>query len=353
MKTARVLVIRFSAMGDVAMVASVLRELSVQHKQIELVMVSRPQFAAFFDGIPNVTFHPIFPDEQHKGAKGLWRLFNELKKYDIDYVADLHNNIRSRILTLFFKTAGYRLAILDKARHRKKELTRKRHKIFKPLRTTVERYADVFRTLGLSLKLSHHLQREERPTPDVYQTLLTSKTIKIGIAPFAQHPYKVWKLRHWDTIFKTFPASEYTFFIFGGGKQEMETATTWSGQYPHVYSTIGQLGVKGELDLISHLDLMISMDSSGMHMASLVGTRCLSIWGATHPYAGFLGYGQSMEDCIQVEHPNRPSSIYGNKSCICNGVEAIDLVTPEMVVERVQKEILPISKGISQSGGQD
>ncbi|NGM64786.1 glycosyltransferase family 9 protein [Sphingobacterium sp. SGR-19] len=353
MKKARVLVIRFSAMGDVAMVASVLQELSAQHKQIELVMVSRPQFAAFFESIPNLTFHPIFPDEQHKGPKGLWRLFNELKKYDIDYVADLHNNIRSRILTLFFKTAGYRFSILDKARHRKKELTRKRHKIFKPLRPTVERYADVFRALGFALKLKHQLQKEARPIPDAYRAILSSKTFKIGIASFAQHPYKVWKLRYWDIIFKTFPASEYTFFIFGGGKQESETATTWSEQYPHVCNTIGQLGVKGELDLISHLDFMISMDSSGMHMASLVGIRCLSIWGATHPYAGFLGYGQSMEDCIQVEHPNRPSSIYGNKSCICNGVEAIDLVTPEMVVERIQKEILSISKGIGQPGGQD
>jgi len=337
MKKARVLVIRFSAMGDVAMVASVLRELSAQHKQMELIMVSRPQFAAFFEGIPNLTFHPIFPDEQHKGPKGLWRLFNELKKYDIDYVADLHNNIRSRILTLFFKTAGYHLAILDKARHRKKELTRKRHKIFKPLRPTVERYADVFRNLGFSIKLKHQLQKEERPIPVAYQSLLGSEKIKIGIAPFAQHPYKVWKLSHWDTIFKTFPASTYSFFIFGGGKQESEIAATWGNQYPHVHSTIGQLGLTGELDLISHLDLMISMDSSGMHMASMVGTRCLSIWGATHPYAGFLGYGQSKEDCIQVEHPNRPSSIYGNKCCICNGVEAIDLVTPEMVLEKIRK----------------
>ena len=344
MKKVRVLVIRFSAMGDVAMVASVLRELSAQHKQIELVMVSRPQFAAFFNDIPNLIFHPIFPDQQHKGPKGLWRLYHELKKYNIDYVADLHNNIRSRVLTLFFKTAGYHLAILDKARHRKKELTRKKHKILKPLRATVERYADVFRTLGFPLKLSHSLQKEERPTPEVYHRTLRSETIKIGIAPFAQHPYKVWDLRHWDTVFQTFPASAYTFFIFGGGKQELETAAAWSTQYPHVHNTIGQLGLTGELDLISHLDLMVSMDSSGMHMASLVGTRCFSIWGATHPYAGFLGYGQSMEDCIQVAHSNRPSSVYGNKSCICNGIEAIELVTTPMIVEKIYKLFPPTEK---------
>lgn len=340
MKKARVLVIRFSAMGDVAMVASVLRELSAQYRQIEFVMVSRPQFAAFFDDIPNLVFHPIYADEQHKGAKGLWRLFNELKKYDIDYVADLHNNIRSRILALFFKTAGYHLATLDKARHRKKELTRKKHRVFRQLRPTVERYADVFRALGFSLKLSHQLKHEERPVPEAYQALLTSETtIKIGIAPFAQHPYKVWKEEHWDTVFNKFPASHYTFFVFGGGRQELAKATQWSLDHPHVHNTIGELGVKGELDLMSHLDLIVSMDSSGMHMASLVGKRCISIWGATHPYAGFLGYGQSVDDCIQVEHPNRPSSIYGNKSCVCNGVEAIDLITPEMVVNKVRDSV--------------
>ncbi|WP_437922307.1 glycosyltransferase family 9 protein [Sphingobacterium sp. LRF_L2] len=337
MKKIRVLVTRFSAMGDVAMVASVLRELKAQHKNLELVMVSRPHFAPFFENIPQLKFHPIFPEDQHKGPKGLWRLFNELKNYDIDYVADLHNNIRSRILTLFFKTAGYRLATLDKGRHQKKDLVRKKGKVFTPLRATVERYADVFRALDLPLKLHHQLKHSERPVPVAFQAVLETEKVKIGIAPFAQHPYKVWKTANWETVFNEFPASTHEFFIFGGGKQEQEIADQWKSQYPHVKNTIGVMNVKTELDLISHLDVMISMDSSGMHMASLVGTRCLSIWGATHPYAGFLGYGQSLNDCIQVDHPNRPSSVYGNKSCLCDGVEAIDLISPQMVIERLKK----------------
>ena len=206
MKKVRVLVTRFSAMGDVAMVASVLRELSEQHKHIELIVVTRLQFKAFFEGIPNLIFHPIFPDEQHKGPKGLWRLFGELKHYEIDYVADLHNNIRSRILSLFFKTAGFPLAILDKARHSKKELTRRKHKIFKPLRPTVERYADVFRQLGFPIKLSHKLRKQSRKIPQQYEQVLLDNKIHIGIAPFAQHPYKVWGIKHWDHIFNQFNA---------------------------------------------------------------------------------------------------------------------------------------------------
>lgn len=336
MKKVRVLVTRFSAMGDVAMVASVLRELSAHHKQIELIMVSRLQFKAFFDDIPNVIFHPIYPDDLHKGPKGLWRLFGELKQYEIDFVADLHNNIRTRILSLFFKTAGFPLAVLDKARHSKKELTRRKHKVFRQLKPTVERYADVFRQLGFAFRLDHKLKEQKREIPVQYEDLFKDKKIRIGIAPFAQHPYKVWNTDQWEEIFNTFDIDKYSFFIFGGGKQENEIAQNWSERYPHVYNTLGQLGISGELDLINHLDVMVSMDSSGMHMASLVGTRCLSLWGATHPYTGFLGYGQAIQDCIQVAHPNRPSSIYGNKSCLCNGVEAIDLITPEMVITRLR-----------------
>ncbi|MFD1769661.1 glycosyltransferase family 9 protein [Sphingobacterium suaedae] len=339
MKKARILVTRFSAMGDVALVASVLSELQAQHKNVELIMITRPQFAAFFDDIPHLIVHPIFPDEQHKGPKGLWRLFNELKGYDIDYVADLHNNIRSRILTLFFKTAGYRLAILDKARHQKKALTRKRGKTLKQLRPTVERYADVFRNLGFPLKLSHALKAQNRPIPVKFENDLQTSAVRIGIAPFAQHAYKVWPLANWQRVFQTFSASRYTFFIFGGGKQEYEIAKAWENEFSNVRNVIGSLPLREELDLISHLHLMISMDSSGMHMASLVGIRTLSIWGATHPYAGFLGYGQSMADCIQVAHANRPSSIYGNKSCMCNGKEAIELVTAEMVIRKMQEAI--------------
>jgi ADP-heptose:LPS heptosyltransferase len=84
---------------------------------------------------------------------------------------------------------------------------------------------------------------------------------------------------------------------------------------------------------------MLSMDSAGMHMASLMGLPVVSIWGPTHPYAGFLGYGQSLTDCIQIDHPNRPNSIYGNKPCLCGVYPCIDLISPESVVNKVKERV--------------
>jgi ADP-heptose:LPS heptosyltransferase len=171
--------------------------------------------------------------------------------------------------------------------------------------------------------------------PIELQQIFEQSDKTIGIAPFAQHPYKVWPLHKMEDTIRVLVKNNYSVFIFGGGNHEKEIAEAWSRNHTGVYNTIGKYNIRKELDIIANLDLLLSMDSSGMHMASLVGTRCLSIWGATHPFAGFLGYGQSMADCIQVEHPNRPSSIYGNKPCDCDGIEAIDLVTSEMVIRKL------------------
>ena len=332
----RIIVTRFSAMGDVAMVASVLKVFQAQNLNTQIIMVSRKTFDAFFDNIPRLTLHNIDPKGKHKGFIGLWRLSRELSVYKADYFADLHYNLRSKVLTSYAKFGSIRVKVLNKGREEKKALTQESNKILKQLRPTTERYADVFRALGFTITLDHQLKKEGRPIPKEFTSLLSLNAKVIGIAPFAQHVCKVFPLQKMERVVEYLAKNNYLVFVFGGGQQERLIAEEWSKKYRNVNNAIGKFSLREELNLIANLDLMVSMDSAAMHMASLVGTRSLSIWGATHPFAGFLGYGQSLEDCIQVAHKNRPSSVYGNKSCLCNGVEAIDLVTSEMVIEKIK-----------------
>ncbi len=335
----RIIVTRFSAMGDVAMVASVLKALQNQQEDLEIILVSRSFFQPFFEKIPRVRFHAIEPKGRHQGVFGLVRLYKELQKYQPDAVADLHNNLRSRFLDFLFKTAGIKTQILDKGRAEKKALTRKENKILKPLKATTERYADVFRSLGYAVTLDHQLQQEFRLIPQGMQQILANKKLKIGISAFAQHPYKIFPLHKMEQVIEFLATQEVEVLLFGGGEKEKQMTEKWAKPYANVSTLVGKYSLKEELDIIAHLDLMISMDSAGMHMASLVGTRCISLWGATHPYAGFLGYGQHLEDCIQVDHPNRPNSVYGNIPCPCDEVEAIDLISAEMVINRLKEFI--------------
>ena len=108
----------------------------------------------------------------------------------------------------------------------------------------------------------------------------------------------------------------------------------WGTKYPNVESVAGKYTLGEELELMRGLRVMVTMDSANMHLASLVGTRVVSIWGATHPDAGFMGYGQSQNDCMQRDLPCRPCSIYGKKKCKFGDYRCM-AITPEEIVGKV------------------
>ena len=109
---------------------------------------------------------------------------------------------------------------------------------------------------------------------------------------------------------------KHTVFLFGFGKIEMETIRRWSNVFKNVYSSDDLGGFENEIALISNLDLMISMDSANGHIASIYNVPVITIWGLTHPYAGFSTFNSSPENQICVDrekYPMVPNSIYGNK----------------------------------------
>lgn len=341
MNKKNILVFRFSAMGDVAMVSPVIQQLCEQHPEINIIFVSRFLFKPFFDTIPQVRFHPIYPKERHKGVRGLYKLFQELRNYKIDGIADLHDSLRSRILSTFFRLTTVPIKRIDKGRMEKRALTRSKDKHLIPLKHTTVRYAEVFQSLGFPFQITNKLVKKTRPLPSVFIPQFTPASAssgRIGIAPFAQHIYKVYPLDKMEEVIRVLSHS-YELFIFGGGREEREIAMEWANKYKHVTSVIGAVDLARELDLMANLDLVLSMDSSGMHMASLVGTRVISVWGPTHPYAGFLGFGQKEDDCLQFNHPARPSSIYGNKPCLCDGIPCIERISPEDIVKKIEQTL--------------
>ena len=94
----------------------------------------------------------------------------------------------------------------------------------------------------------------------------------------------------------------------------------------------GRFSMNDELAEIAKLDLMISMDSANMHLASMCDVPVLSIWGATHPYAGFMGWGQPLDHAIQVELPCSPCSVFGNKACYRGDWACLQQIEPATVV---------------------
>lgn len=332
----KVLIIRFSAMGDVAMTAPVVKQIAEQNANTDFVYLSRPLFEPFFSDIPNLTFYPFNP-KSFKGLSGLYRIYKELKGLNITEVADLHYNLRSRIISFFFKTSGTKVAHLDKGRSEKKRLTDQHNKVLKPLRPMWLRYSDVFKTLGFNADIINELDNDKRE-PILYTvealTGLKEGLYWVGISPFAQHLQKVYPIEKMEEVVRLLSKQNIKTFIFGGGEAEKSIAEEWQKNYPNCLSVIGKIKLKEELNLIAQLDVMISMDSAGMHLASLKKTKVVSVWGATHPYAGFLGFGQSEDDCVQTDISCRPCSIYGNKPCFRGDLACMQLIEPQNIINK-------------------
>ena len=321
-------------MGDVAMTAPVLRQVKDKYPDLRIVMLTDKLYEPFFDGIDLTFFHADLHGA-HKGIGGIRRLYRELRRqYRFDAVADLHDKLYSMLLDKFFTLGGIKVFKIDKGRADKKTLTKLRNKVKKQLRPMVLRYADVFARAGYPVEPDLALIRAERPAP----AMAGEKNGPwIGLAPFAKHAGKILPMPTVREIVgslrERFPAA--TVFIFGGGKDEKMVAEELQSEFPNSRSVVGLLGLRGELDLMANLDAMISMDSSAMHMSSIVGTPVVSVWGATHPYAGFLGFGQSEQNAVGTDIPCRPCSVYGNKPCYRGDYACLAEITAEQVAGKV------------------
>jgi ADP-heptose:LPS heptosyltransferase len=335
--TRHILVIRFSAMGDVAMTVPVVKALLDQNPDINITYVSRPLFADFFNNIPRLTYFKADLNNDYKGFGGLIKLFWHLKGQEKhDAVADLHNNLRTKLLRRLFRISGSKYAYIDKGREEKKLLTRFPGKILKPLKPTTERYADVFRELGFRVDLDHKLTRAPATLTDEIIAVTGNKTQKwVGIAPFAKHKGKIYPIELMQEVIKSLTTNNVAIFLFGGSLLEEEICNQWQNNFTNVISVVNKLTMPQELILISQLDVMISMDSAGMHLASLEGVPVVSVWGATHHYAGFLGYGQSENNIVADDIECRPCSVYGNKPCFRGDYACLYRIGPETIFTRI------------------
>ena len=305
------------------MTVPVFTEFVEQNPDVHIVFLSRENFRDLFEGIPNFTFKGINIDE-YKGFFGMRKLAKELKsEFKPDCIADLHDVIRTKILSRAFRRKGHAVHVIDKGKDDKEQLTNIWNIEKKPLKHNTERYADVFREMGFSVELSHR-----------FRTVSAVKS-GIGFAPFAQHAGKMLPLDKSFELARILSAKTKIYF-FGGGAAEVEKLNEWTAQIPNSENLAGKLSLKQELHKIASLEAMISMDSANMHLASLVGTRCVSVWGSTHPFAGFLGYGQIEEDTVQIKDLTcRPCSVFGDRPCYRGDWACLHEIDIQQIISKI------------------
>jgi ADP-heptose:LPS heptosyltransferase len=347
----KLLVLRFSAMGDVALVAPVVLGLTQKYPNANITVLTRAKFAWFFEDMKGINVIGADIDTEYKGFLGLFKLFLKLKKENYDAVIDLHDHLRTKILRTFFSINGTKVVVFDKGRAEKKAIVRKNNKKRSELPHTTMRYAAAFASLGFA----DFLPKSVNTANPVFQFLpkvFGKKTLSIGIAPFAKHETKQWGILNIvnliGILIETQPAIQV--YLFGGGAQEVTELAKIVDLYPkNTVLAAGKYSIKQEIELMQTLELVVCMDSSNLHLATLAGVQTVSIWGATHTSVGFgpqqtppappeEGRQQVVHTVIEVATtalPCRPCSVFGDKPCFRGDHACMTGIMPKQVAEAV------------------
>lgn len=341
----KLLAIRFSALGDIAMAIPVLVSAARLSPDDEFTVLSRDYVAPLFSGLaPNIRFHGVdLKRQRYAGLTGMMNLYRDLKPEGFDKVVDLHDVLRTKQLRTFFSLGGAKVSHIDKERSRRRALVRSSNKRLVPLKTSFQRYADAFAKVGVATD-EKFVSIFEAGRPDAPQLLPFVEGLRgrhwIGVAPFTTHRGKELPLQTTRQVVEMLAASETNHvFLFGAGKHEVATLSEWEREIANTTSVAGKLPLGDELLLMSKLDCMVSMDSANMHLASLVATPVVSVWGATHPYCGFFGWKQPMDNAVQLDMECRPCSIFGQKECRFGTYDCLARMTPEMLLDKIRKVI--------------
>lgn len=332
---------RLSALGDVAMTIPQIYSVCQAYPDTTFVVLTQRVASSLFMYAPiNLQVYIADVKARHKGLAGLWLLYKELSALGIDAVADLHDVLRTKILRRLFRMAGKTVSIIDKGRDEKKRLTRRRHKELRPLKPMAERYADVFAALSLPYTPRFtSLYPDGKGDAGLFSHITPPKEtgkLWIGIAPFAKHEGKIYPVEEMERIVDLLSRHERLHLFLFGADNEAALLAKWQERYPRVISLASQRhGFKVELSLMSYLDVMLSMDSANMHLAALAGVPVVSVWGATHPYAGFLGYTASPAHIIQADMACRPCSVFGDKPCYRGDYACLRQITPDSITQKV------------------
>jgi ADP-heptose:LPS heptosyltransferase len=339
------LVLRFSAMGDVALTTPALIAIAAKYSNTQLTVVTRGNFAPFFYNIPNLNVLGINL-KKYKGPFGVWKLFREIEKLGpFDKIIDLHGSVRSRMISFFFMLKKVRSFRIVKGRREKDRQTRRFNKKLDKLPHTVDRYLNVFKKAGFEAPIRKgpwlNVDGESKIfAKEYFKSIgLDKKSGQwFGFAPFAGHALKEWSFQKsillTRIILEEFP--DCHIFLFGGKEEASQLEVLKNGEARVNIVHGAHLGIRGELGIMDRLDVMIGMDSSNVHIAALLKKPVIGIFGTTHPISGFGPFAQEDTGVLQVELACRPCSIYGNVKCWRGDHACMELIDPLDVVRRIR-----------------
>ncbi|WP_421754582.1 glycosyltransferase family 9 protein [Croceimicrobium sp.] len=316
----RILVQRFSALGDIMILLPILQQLKAEHPEHEIALLSRPFIGTLCQDL-GLQFYGAQLQKEHKGLIGLKRLVKEVNRdFKPDLLIDAHSVLRTKIISKFFALKGVPSESLHKDRQARKAFLESSTPSQAALTPVSQLHLETFARQKIEISFDRAKIKSAPYTLNgEHEEWWTSRKaeINIGIAPGARHKSKEWPREKFIALMKDLERPERKFFLFGG-PDEVEVLTELAKAAAVSFEIVaGKLKLDQEIALMKHLDVFVSHDSSNMHMAAWSGRPVVSIWGGTHPGAGFAPYANE-NNIVSLPEGTldcQPCSIFGTSTC--------------------------------------
>ena len=318
-KKLKILIIRFSSIGDIVLTSPVIRCLKKQVNGIELHYLSKKAFETVLAGNPQL-------DKIHFLENSLSDCIQELKKEKFDYIIDLHHNLR----TLWIKTKlGVSSSSFDKLNWQKWLLVNLKRNTLPPVHI-VDRYLETVKFLGVKndhMGLDYFLLK----TYTLAEMLPPSHQSYIALVIGAQHATKRLPVEKLTELCKGIKGS----VVLLGGPEDKERGEEIVKAAGHdVFNGCGKFKLDESAFLISKAQKVISHDTGLMHIAAAFNKPIVSVWGNTVPEFGMYPYQADYSRMVQVKDLScRPCSKIGFKNCPKRHFKCMNLIDLNLLIK--------------------
>lgn len=309
----RILIIRLSSIGDILLASPFIRQTRIRFPDATIDFVIKKQFSELVTDNPHLNH--IYELDPQKGLAGLWQLRSRLKKNNYTHVFDLHNNIRSRLLTGGWN--NLQLARIHKDLRKRFLLVKFKKNLYRQITPIPQRYLNV----GAIAQIADDQNGLEifwkNDTEEGAFKKLNERSVQepyFVIAPGATYRTKRWPEEYFieliDTILQNY--EEHIVLLGSQAERESFSRLVRSGR---VVNLAGEVTLKEAAVVLSHALVVVSNDSGLMHMATAVKTPVLAIFGSTVKELGFFPYRSKYFVLENKSLDCRPCSHVGRNSC--------------------------------------
>lgn len=323
----KVLVLRFSSIGDIVLTTPVVRCLKQQIPDLELHYLTKTKFSSILEGNPHI-------DKLHVFEKSAVEVLAALKAENYDYVIDLHHNIRTLRLK---RQLGRKSFAFPKLNIEKWFLVYfKRRRM--PDVHVVDRYFKAVEALGVTNdKQVCDFYLRENEKVDVQQAFGVEQYLAFAIG--AQYATKRLPVEKMIELLQEirFPV------VFLGDKNDALVAEQLIQHFPDrpFFQACGKYSLRQSASLVQQAKAILTHDTGLMHIAACFKTPIVSVWGNTVPALGMYPYLPGNRELYSIHEVQdlscRPCSKIGFKSCPKKHFNCMNLQDSNGIVENVNQ----------------